>query len=128
MTTNRAYGRTHDVYIVRKGGNDTYVMGGIAQDGSKWTRVLTTRAAQMLWFHLARHLFPSDADDVTSILPTAGMRGIDLPSITQHAVIQALDHATIEVIGYTSAGTWTADLAHDEIQRFWESLDQAMNT
>ncbi len=127
MTLNRVYGYSLELYIVRKGGGDTFVLGGVAQDGTRWTRVLSKRAAQMLWFHLARHLFPADADDVTASLPTAIMRGINLPSITQHMVIEPLAEG-IDVIGYTSAGMWAVQVNDSESQKLWTALDQAMSS
>jgi hypothetical protein len=126
MTANRVYGYSQEMYVLRKGG-DTFVLGGVTQDGSRWTRVLSKRAAQMLWFHMSRLLFPTEADDVTAGLPTAMMRGVSLPSITQHMVLEAGEQGGIEITGYTSAGTWSVQLVDAEVQRLWLSLDQAMS-
>lgn len=128
MTTNRAYGFSRETYVLRKGGGDTFIIGGVCADGTRWTRVLSKRAAQMLWFHLARFLFPADADDVTAGLPTAMLRGVNLPSITQHILLEPTDRGSIEITGYTSAGAWTAQLVDQEVQRLWISLDQVMDT
>ncbi len=128
MTMNRVYGYSQDTFVLRKGVGDTYVFGGRSQDGSRWTRVLSKRAAHMLWFHLARHLFPDDADDVTARLPTALFRGVNLPSITEHMLIEPLEPGGIEIVGYTSAGAYSVRLQPSELQRFWTQLDQAMDS
>lgn len=127
MTMNRVYGYSQENFVLRKGSSDTFVLGGMSQTGVRWTRVLSKRAAHMLWFHLARSLFPGDADDVTASLPTALMRGVDMPSITKHIVIEPLDHACYEILGYTSAGTWAVQVTEGEARRLWEILHQAIN-
>ncbi len=128
MTANRVYGYSQDTFLIRRGVGDTYVFGGRSQDGSRWTRILSKRAAHMLWFHLARHLFPDDADDVTARLPTALFRGVNVPSITEHMLIEPLNTGGIEIVGSTSAGTYSVQLGPSEVQRFWTLIDQAMDS
>lgn len=123
----RTYGRTLDWFVVRKAGaaGATLVIGGTAQDTIRWTRVLSERAARMLWFSLTHVLFPEQSALLTSRLGTLPIRSQLLPTITNQLLIEPHDGG-FELVGESAGQTWTARLDQGEAERLWAALNQVL--
>lgn len=122
---NRVYGLSTNLFVSRKAGGEAIVIGGVAENNARWTRVLAKRAAQMLWFFLTRYLFPEKSDMVTGLASTAPMRAANLPTITSHVSVEKQDNV------YTITGTigeqnWHMRLSEFEANRLWMALDIAL--
>ena len=120
-----SYGFSTNLFVSRKASGESLVVGGIAEDTTRWTRVLSTRAAQMLWFHLTRLLFPEKSDMVTALVTTAPLRSNSLPTITTHMVVDAVEGG-VEIAGWVGEQTWWLRLTDYEARRFWTALDIAL--
>lgn len=122
----KGYGLSSNMFVSRKAGGDSVIVGGIAEDKSRWTRVLSQRAAQMLWFHLTRHLFPEKSAVVTALVTTAPFRSADLPTVTTHVTVEKLPDGGYEISGWVGEQNWWLHLSDFESQRFWTALDIAL--
>jgi hypothetical protein len=118
------YGFSKDLFVTRKPSGEGIIVGGTAQDKSRWTRVLSQRAAQVLWTHLARYLYPARKDLVAAVM-TAPIRDSSLPTVTTHMVVEPLEGADgYQVVGWSgSIPVWRADLKNEDAQRLWALLD-----
>lgn len=123
------YGFSKDLFVTRKPGGESIIVGGVAEDASRWTRVLSQRAAQILWFHLARFLYPEQSTSVTAAVMTAPIRNSTLPTVTTHVDVEKLpgDKGGYEIVGWAgSTPVWRTDLAPEIAQSFWTALDIAL--
>lgn len=121
-----SYGLSNNLFVSRKAGGESIVIGGIAENAARWTRVLTQRAAQMLWFNLTQLLFPDKSDMVTAMVMTAPLRSSDLPTITTHVTVDQAKNGNFEVTGWIGSQTWMLALDAIEARRFWTALDIAL--
>ncbi|MBL8163311.1 MAG: hypothetical protein JNJ61_15090 [Anaerolineae bacterium] len=121
-----AYGYSTNLFVSRKASSDSIVMGGTAEDSSRWTRVLSQRAAQMLWFHLTRFLFPEKSDMVTALVTTAPLRASDLPTITTHINVDQIETGGFELSGWVGEQSWLVRLNEHDARQFWTALDIAL--
>src|SRR5690349_17177325 len=96
----QSYGLSNNLFVSRKASGDSIVMGGIAEDTTRWTRVLSQRAAQMLWFHLAKLLYPDKSEMITALIATAPLRDSTRPTITTHMTVDQDAHGGYEIAGY----------------------------
>jgi hypothetical protein len=120
------YGLSTNLFVSRKAGGESLVVGGIAEDSSRWTRVLSARAAQMLWFHLTKLLFPEKSDMVTALITTAPIRSDALRTITTHMSVDPMENGGYEIVGWVGDQTWWMRLTDFEARRFWTALDIAL--
>ncbi len=120
--SQRRYGVSSEMFVLNKTQGDTVVVGGIGVEG-RWFRVLTKRAAQLLWFNLTGLLFPEKAPQVTGLAVTAPIRGSDKPSVTYHLEVTRTADNYIEVIGWAGKDTWWARLPEHEARHLWTRLD-----
>jgi hypothetical protein len=126
MEIRRVYGLSSNVFVAPKVNTQAVVIGGIGEDTGKWTRVISLRAAQLLWFHLTQQLFPDKAAQVTAAVHTAQARGFEMPTITTHVTVDRLDGGQLEITGWVGEQTWAARLTPIESQRLWNALDIAL--
>jgi hypothetical protein len=120
------YGLSTNLFVSRKTGGESLVVGGVAEDTSRWTRVLSQRAAQMLWFNLTRLLFPEKSEMVTALVTTAPLRAENLPTITTHMSVEKSDDSAYEIAGWVGEQMWWLRLNDYEARRFWTALDIAL--
>lgn len=125
-TPKRGYGFSTELFVSRKASSDSIVVGGTAEDTSRWTRVLSQRAAQMLWFYLTRFLFPEKSDMVSALVTTAPLRSSDLPTITTHVTVDEIENGGYEVLGWVGEHSWGIKLNDQEARRFWTAMDIAL--
>jgi len=123
---SQAYGLSSNLFVHRKSSGESIVVGGTAEDESKWTRVLSQRAAQMLWFYLTQLLFPEKSEMVTALVTTAPLRSADLPTITTHTTVDRTPDGGFEIMGWVGDQTWVVKLSDPETRRFWTALDIAL--
>lgn len=121
-----SYGLSSNLFVNRKTGGESVVVGGMAEDATRWTRVLSQRAAQMLWFHLTRYLFPEKSEMVTALVTTAPLRSDALPTITTHIAVDRTDEGYFEVVGWIGEDSWWLRMTDAEARRFWSALDVAL--
>ena len=95
----QSYGQSSNLFVSRKASGDSIVMGGTAEDTTRWTRVLSQRAAQMLWFHLAQLLYPDKSDMITAMIVTAPLRDSTRPTITTHMTVDLDSSGSYEIAG-----------------------------
>lgn len=123
----QTYGHARNLFVTRKASGDSIVVGGVAEDSTRWTRVLSQRAAQMLWFNLTQLLYPERSDKVNALITTAPLRSADLPTITTHTTVDKGDDGAYEVTGWIGSHTWGLTLDEGEAHRFWSALDGALS-
>ena len=126
IEASRVYGFSSQLYVINKPNTDSLVLGGVAEDLSRWTRVLSTRAAHMLWFHLARLLLPEKIDQVTAIFDTTPLRSAVLPTITNHFSVEQSEEGYFEATGWAGERSWVVHLTDGEGRRLWASLDKLL--
>ncbi|MBN1966628.1 MAG: hypothetical protein JW910_18395 [Anaerolineae bacterium] len=125
--TQLLYGVSTEVFVVSKDDCTTYVMGGVGIEYGRWTRVLSKRAAQLLWFKLTRVLFPDRAQRVTTIAVTAPLRDLGAPAITNHIEVSRTADNFVEVLGWVEKHTtWWVRLPENEARTLWTRLDLAL--
>ena len=128
---HRLYGQSSNLFLTRKAAEDLLIFGGVAEDASRWTLILSYRAAQMIWFHLTKLLYPDKADMVTALVSTAPLRSTNIPSITTHATVSkkaAAEKAKDKyfIHGRAPNNTWEIGLTDYEAHRLWTVLDVAL--
>jgi hypothetical protein len=123
---NRSYGFSSGFFVSPKSGSQSVVIGAVAENGGRWTRVLSLRAAHLLWFHFARFLFPERAENFTAGIMTAISRADEQPSITDHLVVHAVTHDIYEIIGSVSGQSWVFQVHNQDAHHLWSVLDVAL--
>jgi hypothetical protein len=123
----QSYGYVKNLFVMRKASGDSIVVGGFAENSSRWTRVLSQRAAQMLLLHLTQLLFPDRSEMVLASISTAPLRGADLPTITTHTAVDKSSDGAYEITGWVGSQTWGLLLDESEAQSFWKALDGALS-
>ncbi|NWF68726.1 MAG: hypothetical protein HXY40_06555 [Chloroflexi bacterium] len=113
--------------MTRKPGGDSFLVGGTAEDSTRWTRVLSQRAAQIVWFHLGRYLYPEKTQTSVAIVATAPMRNADAPTITSHAAVDKAKEGGYQIHGWAGDKEWSARLSDEEAQKFFEALGAALD-
>ncbi len=124
--TTSAYGFSTGLFATRKVKGDSLIVGGIAADQSRWVRILSYRAAQLLWFQLTQMLYPEKEMAVTTSMTTAPMRNAGLPTITTHVTVEELLNGGYGITGWVGSKTWQADLTQGETEQFLVALDHAL--
>ncbi len=127
MDERRSYGLGYNLFVAPKTSTHSIVIGGMAEDTSRWTRVISRRAALLLWFYLTKHLFPEKAVRVTALVQTMPARTVELPTITHHIEVTRLPNEMLEITGRVAQQTWLLRLTASESQRLWDALDVALN-
>lgn len=117
------YGVSHELFVSTKSIGSSLVMGGVGTDYGPWTRVLTQRAAQLLWFNLTNLLFPERAHEVTMRAVTAPLRSTMQPEITVHLQVVRTADGYFEIIGWVKRETWWVRLHEQEARQLWTRLD-----
>lgn len=123
---NYTYGVSTKLFVSRKRSGDSLVIGGMGADEARWTRVLSHRAAQMLWYHLTDCLFPDKSEMVTALVSTAPLRDDSRPTITTHMTVEQLDDGSFDIVGWIGEQTWWVRLNAREARRLWTALDIAL--
>ncbi|GIL12300.1 MAG: hypothetical protein BroJett038_10200 [Chloroflexota bacterium] len=123
---SHTYGLSKNLFVSRKASGDSIVVGGTGEDNTRWTRVLSYRAAQMLWFNLAELLYPEKSKRIGGLITTAPLRGADLPTITTHTAVDKTEDSNFEVTGWAGSQSWVIKLDADEVRRLWSALDAVL--
>ena len=121
-----SYGFCTGLFVTRKAGGESFIIGGIAEDASRWTRVLSQRAAQIIWLFLGKFLFHERTAEATAFVATAPFRNADAPTITSHAAVDKTNDGAFQVQGWAGEKAWTATLNEEEAKAFWTTLDKAL--
>jgi hypothetical protein len=119
----RAYGYTTSWFVMDRSsaGGGSIVIGGTDVRSARWTRVISHRAAHMLWFRLTQVLFP---ERVEWLIPmdTLPIRDSKLPTITNQFIVERLEGGVIELTGIAQGSRWTAKLLESESIALWTEL------
>lgn len=127
MRGTRGYGQASDVFVSRKPAGDSWIVGGSAEDGNRFARVVTNGVARVLWFHLTQQLYPEHAKQVTAMVPTAPLRPVDLPAITSHVTVTRNLEDIFVITGWGGREEWLLCLTAAEARRLWRSLDTLLH-
>ncbi len=119
----RAYGYTTNWFVMNRLGahGGSIVVGGIDMRGERWTRLLSHRAAHMLWFQLTLLLFPERVEWLAP-MDTLPIRDSKLPTITNQFIVERLEGGVIEVTGIANGSRWTAKLLEADSLGLWAAL------
>jgi hypothetical protein len=119
----RAYGYTTSWFIIDRSGTGggSIVIGGTDARSEQWVRVISNRAAHMLWFRLTQVLFPERAEWLTP-MDTLPIRDSTLPTITNQVIVERLEGGVIEITGIAKGSRWTAKLLESESTALWAAL------
>jgi hypothetical protein len=121
-----AYGLSGNLTVTWKAGRQTVVISGMTVSGLLWTRVLSRRAAQLLWFYLSTLLFPFKRS-LTANISTADMRSPGLPSITDHLIVEKLESGMFELTASSGGMVWSLRFTEAEARRLWVTLDELLS-
>ncbi len=120
------YGFSTKLSVMLKPGGGI-VLGGISEDETRWLRVLSHRAAQVLRLHLTQLLYPDKSDNPSAGVMTAPIRDANLPTVTSHVIVGKLDDDGYELVGMAGRErVWLARLADAEARNLCEILDKAL--
>jgi hypothetical protein len=127
-------GLSRDVFVSSRPDGESIVIGGAsffegsppASDGGKWARVLSRRAAHLLWYRLTLFLFPEKARHVTALVSTAPLQLNASPTVTTHVDVTQPEKDLYDVVGMMGKVSWTTRLSTLEARRLWTSLDLAL--
>ncbi|MDX1995996.1 MAG: hypothetical protein SF029_26690 [bacterium] len=120
------YGNSTGIFVARKSSGNAIVLGGETVNHLKWARVLSYRAAQILWLCLGQLLYPQKAADLTSRIRTAPLRTTNQPSITTHISVEMLPNGRFNLIGWVGSSKWQAQITRQDMQEVWTALDSAL--
>ncbi len=123
---NQAYGLSTSLFVNRKRSGESLVVGGVSENSSRWTRVLSHRAAQMLWYQLTQLLFPEKSDVVTGLVSTTPLRSESLPTVTTHVTVDGHDGGVYDIMGWVGEQSWSARVNGMEARVLWKALDVAL--
>ena len=123
------YGLSKNLFIAPKPGGRSLVVGGVSQDDQRWTRVLSLRAARLLWFSLVELLYPEQAAKIKGTTMTTEMRDAALPTVTDHVSVEHAEGEDIlYIIGYTGPHPhWRTQMTTDEAKQFLAALHKVIN-
>lgn len=124
----RNYGLLHHVFVSQKPNSNSVVIGANDPSGGLWTRVLSVRAAHILWYALGVDLFPEKFENISANLPTFMFRSVSAPSITMDLSIERLnakgeDQGDVEISGRNAAIDWSIQLKNRDALHLWEALN-----
>ncbi len=125
-------GIVSEVFVTSRPDGNTVIVGGTllanpSPDSDKWTRVLSRRAGQILWYRLTLLLFPERASEVTARVSTAPLRPTgSLPSLTTHVEVAPGQDDTYHIKGTAGDDKWAVVVNGMEIRRMWAALDVAL--
>ena len=121
------YGLTTNMFVTKKANGEALVVGGVGENDTRWVRILSYRAAQILRFQLARLLFPEKAEEMSAWTSTAPIRDASLPTVTSHATFEKMPEGIYELAGWSDRNViWVAYLSEDDAQLFWTALEDAL--
>jgi hypothetical protein len=121
-----AYGMCKELFVTRKAGGDSFIVGGVAEDSTRWTRVLSQRAVQIIWFHLGQFVNEDKTKGSAPLLATAPIRHADAPTITSHTAVDKTKDGHYQILGWAGEKTWSAHLSAEDALSFWNALDTAL--
>ena len=124
-------GLSRDVFVSSRPDGESIVIGGASSsspigDAGKWARVLSRRAAHLLWYRLTLFLFPEKARHVTALVSTAPLQLNASPTVTTHVDVTQPEKDIYDVVGMMGKALWTTRLSTLEARRLWTSLDLAL--
>ncbi len=121
------YGLSTGWFASSKPNSDSVIVGGVADTDTRWIRVLSHRAAQLLWFNLVHFLYPKRAEQARAYVATAPIRDETLPTVTTHIVLNELDNKYYELEGWVGrVKVWQANMSDKEARRFLKALNAVL--
>ena len=121
------YGYSKDLFVTRKANGESIVVGGVSSDTSRWVRILSHRAAQLLWFQMIQLLQPDGGDSTTMNVMTAPMRDANRPTITTHMNVERIaEKNDFQITGWAGEKEWDVNLTQDELKRFCDALSSVL--
>lgn len=120
------YGPSTNMFASRKSNGEAIVIGGVAADSSRWVRILSQRAAQLLWFQLTQLLYPEKAKGATTVVTTAPIRDANMPTVTTHMSVELLREGGYGLTGMAGDRLWHTQVSAEDIHAFWQILNNAL--
>ena len=124
-TTSQDFGFSTRMFATLKPGGVAVAVGGMSDSGQRWIRLLTPRAAHLLWVQLAHCLF-ANADEIIAALNTTQLREVDLPTITSHVTVEIQLGSYILIRGISGERTWRCRLTDADARSFWVNLNRTL--
>jgi hypothetical protein len=130
--TVQELGLINEVFVTSRPDGNSVILGGTLlasqnAENNKWTRVLSRRAAQILWYRLTLLIFPERATEVTTRVTTAPLRPTGgLTSLTTHVELVAGQDDSYTMKGTVGEERWSVVLNGIELRRLWAALDVAL--
>ena len=123
------YGLSTDLFVAPKPGGKSLVVGGMGEDHQRWTKVLSDRAAQLLWFQLVQQLYPERAGQIKSAVMTAAMREADRPSVTTHVDVEPIEgQEAVQIAGYADRHpVWRVTINNEDANQFLIALHNVLH-
>lgn len=125
-------GLINDIFVTGRPDGNSVIVGGTLlasqnSESNKWTRILSRRAGQILWYRLTLLIFPERASEVTARVKTAPLRPTGgLVTWTTHVEVVAGQDATYAIKGTEGDDKWVVVVSSMEIRRLWAALDVAL--
>ncbi len=120
------FGLSRDLFVAAKSKGETIVFGGTGGDTSRWVRILSKRAAQLLLFQLTQILDPQRASGMHASVTTAPLRDVQRPTITTHMVVRQREEGGFNITGWAGDKIWDTHLTRSETQRLWVALSDVL--
>jgi len=122
-----AYGLTQDFTVDPKPGTDKVEIGGFGSNQIAWSRTLTHRAAQQVWFSLTQHLYPEKFEKITSMAQTSIINETQAIDQTRYVeVLRNADTRTCDLIGFEGESQWWCRLDDQSARTLWKRLDEIL--
>lgn len=125
----RAYGTTLDWFVVQKhsAAGAVLAIGGTTRSADRWIRLLSRRAAIVLWLRLTEILYPDHFKSMNAQLGTLPIRDSALPTVTNQVILEMPQAGVFELTGSAGGHAWTAQFDDVEAQRLWSALNSALS-
>lgn len=98
-------------------------ISGVSEAQAAFVRLLSPLAAQKLWFHLTRCLFPEKSDLIIALVSTAPLPIHTTVMLTTHIVVRVLEDGALEVVGSNDDHRWQLCLSVRDAHALWKTLD-----
>lgn len=117
------FGRTSRLILHMETDGAALRISGLSEERAAFARLLSPSAAQKLWFHLTRCLFPEKSELIIALVSTAPLPTRTSVMLTTHVQIAVLNDGALEVVGLNEHHRWQMCLSARDAHALWKLLD-----